>query len=72
MEMMMTSLLPLVMLAGFGYLIYRWASSPSARNAGRKSGDPTPQQSPQSRSAKTKDSPTGNSGAAARTANAPF
>jgi hypothetical protein len=68
----MTSLLPLVMLAGFGYLIYRWASSPADPKVGRGSSEVTPQQTPHSRSAKTKDSPAGNSGAAARTATAPF
>jgi hypothetical protein len=29
----MISLVPLVMLAGFGYLVYRWSSSGSANNA---------------------------------------
>jgi len=37
----MISLLPLIMLLGYGYLLYRWAASTSARNVARRSKDDT-------------------------------
>jgi hypothetical protein len=62
----MTSLIPLVLLAGYGYLVYRWALAGSAKSTSRRSKVTPTQENP-----KAEEAPNSKS-AAARTAVVPY